>query len=70
MKTLALFVIAAVTGRPPQEAARWERQAHNVTIIRDDWGIPHVYGKTDADAVFGLMYAQARTISTGSRPTI
>jgi acyl-homoserine-lactone acylase len=40
-------------------APRWERQAQNVTIIRDDWGIPHVYGKSDADAVFGLMYAQA-----------
>src|SRR5687768_1894671 len=37
----------------------WEKQAQNVTIIRDDWGIPHVYGKTDADAVFGVMYAQA-----------
>ena len=34
-------------------------EARNVTIIRDDWGIPHVYGKTDADAVFGVMYAQA-----------
>src|SRR5262245_36340634 len=39
--------------------ARWERQAANVTIIRDDWGIAHVYGKTDADAVFGAIYAQA-----------
>ncbi len=39
--------------------ARWERQAQNVTIIRDDWGIAHVYGKTDADAVFGMEYAQA-----------
>jgi acyl-homoserine-lactone acylase len=29
-----------------------------VTIIRDNWGIPHVYGKSDADAVFGLLYAQ------------
>src|SRR5258706_7739424 len=41
------------------EAARWERQAGNVTIIRDDWGIAHVYGKTDADTVFGALYAQA-----------
>ncbi len=41
------------------DVARWERQAQNVTIVRDDWGIAHVYGKTDADAVFGLMYAQA-----------
>lgn len=41
-----------------QEIARWENEAKNVTIIRDNWGIPHVYGKTDADAVFGLMFAQ------------
>jgi acyl-homoserine-lactone acylase len=39
--------------------ARWETVAQRVTIIRDDWGVPHVYGPTDADAVFGLMYAQA-----------
>ena len=43
----------------PATIARWERQASNVTIIRDDWGIAHVYGKTDADAVFGMEYAQA-----------
>ena len=41
------------------DLAAWEKQARNVTIIRDDGGIPHVYGKTDADAVFGVMYAQA-----------
>src|SRR6267143_513750 len=41
------------------DVARWQRQAQNVTIIRDDWGIAHVYGKTDADAVFGMEYAQA-----------
>ena len=40
------------------EKARWEEQATRVTIIRDDFGVPHVYGKTDADAVFGLLYAQ------------
>ena len=40
-------------------AARWKQQAANVTIVRDDWGIAHVYGKTDADAVFGMMYTQA-----------
>lgn len=42
----------------PAETARWEQTALKVTIIRDNWGIPHVYGKTDADAVFGLLYAQ------------
>ena len=40
------------------EVAKWEQQAARVTIIRDDFGVPHVYGKTDADAVFGLLYAQ------------
>ena len=40
------------------ETAEWEKQAKRVTIIRDNWGIPHVYGKSDADAVFGLLYAQ------------
>ena len=40
------------------EIARWKQQATQITIIRDNWGIPHIYGKTDADAVFGLMYAQ------------
>jgi acyl-homoserine-lactone acylase len=64
MKTLALTlsaVLAAATLQPvrAQDVARWERQARNVTIIRDDWGIAHVYGKTDADAVFGAEYAQA-----------
>jgi acyl-homoserine-lactone acylase len=32
--------------------------ARDVTIVRDDWGIAHVSGKTDADAVFGMIYAQ------------
>ena len=41
-----------------EEISRWEKQAKDITIIRDNWGIPHVYGKTDADAVFGLLYAQ------------
>ena len=31
----------------------------SVTIYRDTYGVPHIYGKTDAAAVFGLMYAQA-----------
>lgn len=38
---------------------KWQQQAKRVTIIRDTWGVPHVYGKTDADCVFGLAYAQA-----------
>jgi hypothetical protein len=41
-----------------QEIGKYKAQAKNITIIRDKWGIPHIYGKTDADAVFGLLYAQ------------
>ena len=52
---LSLSAYAATKG----EIARWEQQARSVTIIRDDWGIAHVYGKTDADTVFGAEYAQA-----------
>ena len=49
----------ASRGVPPAELARWERRARAVTITRDDWGIAHVHGRTDADAVFGMVYAQA-----------
>ncbi len=64
MKRLAILVAVSLAACAPLGAqtadlARWRREAAAVTIVRDDWGIPHVYGTTDADAVFGLMYAQA-----------
>lgn len=40
------------------EAINWKSQAENITIYRDDFGVPHIYGKSDADAVFGMIYAQ------------
>lgn len=56
---LLLFPINLSAQSPSAaELNRWQRQASQVTIIRDNWGIPHIYGKTDADAVFGLLYAQ------------
>ncbi|CAN5305671.1 penicillin acylase family protein [soil metagenome] len=42
----------------PDEISRWKEQAQGITITRDTWGIPHISGKTDGDAVFGLLYAQ------------
>src|SRR5579859_3986561 len=66
MRKLLLFFIFAVASpacaaQPADnpEAARWQHQARNITITRDDWGIAHVHGKTDAEAVFGMIYAQA-----------
>src|ERR1700741_3702731 len=61
---LAIFLAVASTSfagqaGKSQEVKRWEQEARDVTILRDDWGIAHVYGKTDADAVFGMIYAQA-----------
>ena len=59
---LLLVVASALSGgsrAPDPEADRWARESRDVTITRDDWGIPHIHGKTDADAVFGLIYAQA-----------
>jgi acyl-homoserine-lactone acylase len=57
---LLLFLGAcASTPRQDPELARWRAEAQRVTITRDDWGIAHVRGKSDADAVFGMIYAQA-----------
>lgn len=57
---VALLSAACATEGPSrEERARWDAQAARVTITRDDWGIPHVRGTTDADAVFGMVYAQA-----------
>jgi acyl-homoserine-lactone acylase len=68
LPVLAVLLLAAAGACAPpcvarttssRDVARWEREARNVTIYRDNWGIAHVYGKTDADAVFGMEYAQA-----------
>src|SRR5260370_30827321 len=52
------FAVPLASQAQAQELQRWEQQARRVTIVRDDWGIAHVSGKTDADAVFGMIYAQ------------
>jgi len=59
--SLAVVVVMSLAFQRTGSAdlARWQAQAKNVTIVRDDWGIAHVFGKTDADAVFGMIYAQA-----------
>ena len=60
---LSLLLLLTVSTAQAQkftktEVARWQQQAQQVQIIRDTYGVPHIYGKTDADAVFGLLYAQ------------
>jgi acyl-homoserine-lactone acylase len=61
MNKLLIFLlisIACSSKQKDEDLQKYKQQAARVTIIRDNWGIPHIYGKTDADAVFGLMYAQ------------
>lgn len=53
---LPFFVFAQEPGS--KEIGDWVKQAQRVEIIRDKWGIAHIYGQTDADAVFGMLYAQ------------
>ena len=55
-----LLTLAALTGTAwADEMARLRHEAASVEIVRDNWGIAHIYGKTDADTVFGMIYAQA-----------
>ncbi len=56
---LFVLTISAANAAAADDLARWQARARNVTIVRDQWGIPHITGKTDADAVFGFLYAQA-----------
>jgi acyl-homoserine-lactone acylase len=56
---LALLLSTAPAAAQGPELSRQQVTAAGVTITRDDWGIAHIKGKTDADAVFGMIYAQA-----------
>lgn len=58
-RCLLVVSMCLATSSLSAQPERWAQQADRVTIIRDQWGIAHVYGKTDADAVFGMVYAQA-----------
>lgn len=62
MKYISILVIylfvSCTAENSNSEVDNWKAQAANIEIIRDDFGVPHIYGKTDADAVFGLLYAQ------------
>ena len=54
---LLIFILSCSSANR-QSDDKWEKWTRNITITRDLYGLPHIYGKTDADAIFGLMYAQ------------
>ena len=55
---IATFTAVSAFAQSSSDFARWKRESASVSITRDDWGIAHIHGKTDADAVFGMIYAQ------------
>ncbi len=65
--TLATLLLAALplAAKPmshavdSNEITRWQQASVNTSITRDNWGIAHIHGKSDADTVFGMAYAQA-----------
>ena len=63
LRFLLLLAIVVLSGcarlATDSELERLQARAEAVTIIRDDFGVPHIYAKTDADAVFGMLYAQS-----------
>ena len=56
---LLLAALSCASLQAHSESNPLAARAERVTITRDDWGIAHVVGRTDADAVFGMIYAQA-----------
>ena len=55
---IAMVMLSTLCRAENTPAQKWDAEAKEVTIVRDDWGVAHVYGKTDADTVFGMIYAQ------------
>lgn len=76
-----LLVIVAVAaayiywpqGQPTFDTLASASRGYDVRILRDTWGVPHVFGVTDADCAFGLAYAHAEddflTIQPRCTPT-
>ena len=56
---LILLLPPCVFAQPSKNDLQYSKQAAGrITIVRDNWGVPHIYGNTDADCAFGLMYAE------------
>ena len=59
--TVAVVAIAAAIWEPlaAQQHMAPTTRAYDVEIVRDEFGVPHINGKTDADAAYGLAYAHS-----------
>ena len=57
--TSLILVSCQSVDKKTQDLYLKKSEAYEAKITRDIWGVPHVYGKTDADAAFGLAFAHA-----------
>ena len=58
---LLLAVVVLATWEPFMASAANPAQGrtYSAEIIRDEFGVPHIYGKTDADTAYGVAIAHA-----------
>jgi acyl-homoserine lactone acylase PvdQ len=56
---IVAYPIGPVAAQAPAELSRWENLAGQVTIHRDAWGVPHIFGPTDESVMFGAAFARA-----------
>ncbi len=56
--TVLALTVTAFSGASPV-TGETPKPAYNVEIVRDEYGVPHIHGHTDADAAYGLAYAGA-----------
>jgi len=54
-----LYLQTPCSPAPDAQLIRDIAATYDARVIRDEWGVPHVFGKTDADASFGFGYAHA-----------
>jgi len=53
------FLLLVLAACAPEHLAKYipPEGKYDVRILRDTWGVPHIFGKTDADVAYGLAYA-------------
>ena len=59
---LVLAVAVLATWEPyfARPAAATESRIYKAEVVRDEWGVPHIYGATDADTAYGVAIAHAQ----------
>lgn len=60
MKPLLLFLLFATIITTSGCLVKKKHPTYKATVFRDNYGVPHVYGETDADVIFGSTYARAQ----------